>query len=110
MPNFQLQNRALEIVMEFGPRRQIAPTQRIQDEWPLASQSEIDAAISVAQQVERRAYELTKPCWPTGTVTDAQFKAITANALEILCTEHPSIEQSALSHALSQAHYWHFRD
>jgi hypothetical protein len=103
-------NEALEVVLQFGPERARPAPERIRERLPHAPAAELDAALAQAHAVEDRAYALTAPGWPLGTLTDKEFRALSARALQALKVEFPSFTPDALSRALSQANYWHMRD
>jgi hypothetical protein len=83
---------------------------RVRAARPDSSPEEVEAVVAWAEAVQARAYDLTAPGWPSGQGTDEQFKAITRQAADQLRAEYPEIPPATLSHAISQAHYWHFRD
>lgn len=98
----------LEVCLEFGPRRGTPIGPRVRERFPAATDCEIRDAVRLAERVQRRAGELTRPAWPLDHGEDV-FRAVTQAALDILAAEFPQIAEDALNHAVNQAHYWHYR-
>ena len=100
----------LDIALQFGPERAVPVRDRVRRAFPRASHEEVEAAVAWAEAVQARAYDLTAGGWPPGRMSDKEFKAITQEASDRLRAEFPELPPKVSSHAISQAHYWHFRD
>lgn len=98
----------LATCLEFGPRRGTPIAPRVREKFPSATEREIRDAVKLAERIQRRAGELTLPAWPLDQGDDV-FRAVTQSAHDTLVTEFPQIDAETLSHAVSQAHYWHHR-
>jgi hypothetical protein len=102
--------RAVEIVVTFGPERRRPEDLRLREAVPGAAPDDVAEAIRQAHDIERRAYELTEPCWGGGAMLpDPEFKRLTGEATARLADEFPFLPKRAVPHLVSQAHYFHSR-
>ena len=99
---------ALRVVMQFGPERKRPPRERLREQRPDVDPDELDFALHQAKRVENRAYELTEAAWPPHrTLSDGEYRNLNEQAKSALHKEFPELDDDLISHAVSQAHYFH---
>lgn len=95
----KLLRHALDVVLTWGPERMTPEVERLRQKQPSATEQELQDALQEAHRVISFAEQLA-----------GGMKANQVNGERRLCDEFPWVKKSQVSHVITQAMYYHWRD